>query len=99
MTSVESRTNPPEFSPALFKSEAIDSETAVFNAQLATKLGIEFGSTRLSIGGPSVGAHLAVVTLLRLREKHQLRSLSRANLVFGAYDPAMTPSAQQATDT
>jgi acetyl esterase/lipase len=59
----------------------------------------EFGSTRLSIGGPSAGAHLAVVTLLRLRDKHQLRRFSRANLVFGAYDLAMTPSAQQATDT
>jgi acetyl esterase/lipase len=59
----------------------------------------EFGSTRLLIGGPSAGAHLAVSTLLRLRDKHQLRSFSRANLVFGAYDLAMTPSAQHATDT
>jgi acetyl esterase/lipase len=59
----------------------------------------EFGSTRLLIGGPSAGAHLAVVTLLRLRDRHQLHSFSRANLVFGAYDLAMTPSAQHASDT
>jgi len=51
------------------------------------------------MGGPSAGAHLAVVTLLRLQDKHQLRSFSRANLVFGAYDLAMTPSARHATDT
>ena len=59
----------------------------------------EFGSTRLLIGGPSAGAHLAVVTLLRLRDKHQIRSFSRANLVFGVYDLALTPSARRAPDT
>jgi acetyl esterase/lipase len=58
----------------------------------------EFGSTRLLIGGPSAGAHLAVVTLLRLRDKHQVRSFSRANLVFGVYDLAMTPSARRDPD-
>jgi acetyl esterase/lipase len=58
----------------------------------------EFGSTRLLIGGPSAGAHLAVVTLLRLRDKHQLRSFSRASLAFGAYDLALTPSARRAPD-
>jgi acetyl esterase/lipase len=40
-----------------------------------------------------------VVTLLRLRDKHQVRSFCRANLVSGAYDLAMTPSAQHATNT
>src|SRR5579859_3569819 len=59
----------------------------------------EFGSTRLLIGGPSAGACLAVVTLLRLRDKHQLRSFSRANLAFGVYVIGMTPSARRATDT
>jgi len=58
----------------------------------------EFGSTHLMIGGPSAGAHLAVVTLIRLRDKHDLRSFSRANLVFGGYDLAMTPSARRAAD-
>src|SRR3984893_14654330 len=46
-----------------------------------------FGTTRLAIGGESAGAHLSVVTMLRLRDKHQLQPFSRANLVFGAYDP------------
>jgi len=59
----------------------------------------EFGSTRLSIGGESAGAHLSAVTLIRLRDKHQLRPFARANLVFGAYDLAGTPSAEAGTDT
>jgi acetyl esterase/lipase len=56
----------------------------------------EFGSNRLLIGGESAGAHLSVVTLLRLRDKHQLRPFSRANLVYGAYDLAGTPSVRSA---
>lgn len=58
----------------------------------------EFGANRLLIGGESAGAHLSVVTLLRLRDKHGVRSFSRANLVYGAYDLAMTPSARRAPD-
>ena len=53
----------------------------------------EFGSDRLLIGGESAGAHLAAVTLLRMRDKHD--AISRflgANLVFGAYDLSRTPS-------
>jgi len=56
----------------------------------------EFGSDRLLIGGESAGAHLSVVTLLRLRDKHGLRPFSRANLVYGCYDLGMTPSARSA---
>ena len=45
------------------------------------------------IGGESAGAHLAVVTLLRLRDGHGIRDAFRAaNLVFGVYDLSMTPS-------
>ena len=49
---------------------------------------------RLTIGGDSAGAHLAVVTLLRLRERRGIspRSFAAANLVFGAYDLTGTPS-------
>jgi acetyl esterase len=48
---------------------------------------------RLAIGGESAGAHLAVVTLLRLRDRHGIREAFRAaNLVFGVYDLTMTPS-------
>ena len=53
----------------------------------------ELGSDRLLIGGESAGAHLAAVTLLRMRDKHD--SVDRflgANLVFGAYDLSRTPS-------
>jgi acetyl esterase len=59
----------------------------------------EFGSARLAIGGESAGAHLSVVTMLRLRDKHHLQPFSRANLVFGAYDLAGTPSVSAGTDT
>ncbi|MEV6239393.1 alpha/beta hydrolase fold domain-containing protein [Lentzea sp. NPDC051838] len=41
----------------------------------------EFGTDRLLIGGESAGAHLCVLTLLRLPGVFQA-----ANLVFGAYD-------------
>lgn len=48
---------------------------------------------RLTIGGESAGAHLSVVTLLRLRDRHGLADAFRgANLVYGAYDLSMTPS-------
>lgn len=55
----------------------------------------EFATDRLLIGGESAGAHLAAVTLLRLRDRH--RAADRfvgANLVFGAYDLTQPPSAK-----
>jgi acetyl esterase/lipase len=53
----------------------------------------EFGTDRLLIGGESAGAHLAAVTLLRLRDKHDaVDRFLGANLVFGAYDLSQTPS-------
>jgi acetyl esterase len=53
----------------------------------------EFGTDRLLIGGESAGAHLAAVTLLRMRDKHPAAEAFRgANLVFGAYDLSRTPS-------
>ena len=55
----------------------------------------EFGTTRLLIGGESAGAHLAVVTLLRLRDRHGLAAFSGANLLCGAYDVSLTPSAKR----
>ena len=54
----------------------------------------EFGSERLLIGGESAGAHLAVVTLMRLRDRHGLTPFQAANLVYGCYDLALTPSAR-----
>jgi acetyl esterase len=53
----------------------------------------EFGSDRLIIGGESAGAHLAALTLLRMRDKHSAADhFLGANLVFGAYDLSRTPS-------
>ena len=48
---------------------------------------------RYAIGGESAGAHLAALTLLRLRDRHGISgAFSGANLVYGAYDLSMTPS-------
>lgn len=53
----------------------------------------EFGSDRLLIAGESAGAHLAAVTLLRMRDEHDAADrFLGANLVFGAYDLSRTPS-------
>ncbi|MDR3373278.1 MAG: alpha/beta hydrolase [Ancalomicrobiaceae bacterium] len=53
-----------------------------------------FGTTHLAIGGESAGAHLSVVTLLRLRDRHALTPFAGANLVAGVYDLNLTPSAR-----
>jgi len=59
----------------------------------------EFGTDRLVIGGGSAGAHLAALTLLRLRDHHDLaRRFLGANLVFGAFDLGMTPSQRVSED-
>jgi len=47
---------------------------------------------RFVVGGESAGAHLAALTMLRLRDRHGLTPFSAANLVFGAFDLSMTPS-------
>jgi acetyl esterase/lipase len=52
-----------------------------------------FGTSRLVIGGESAGAHLAVVTLLRLRDRHGVAPFSGANLFAGCFDLRLTPSA------
>lgn len=58
----------------------------------------EYGSDRLLIGGESAGANLAVVTMLRMRDKYDYRGFKAANLVFGCYDLNMTPSARNFGD-
>lgn len=52
----------------------------------------EFGADTLVIGGESAGAHLSAVSLLRMRDKHGFTGFAGANLVYGVYDLAMTPS-------
>jgi len=51
-----------------------------------------FGIERLAIGGESAGAQLALVTLLRLRDKHGLLPFRASLLTTGIYDLGMTPS-------
>lgn len=52
----------------------------------------ELGSARITIGGGSAGAHLAAVTLLRMRDRHGFTDFAGADLVFGVYDCEETPS-------
>jgi acetyl esterase/lipase len=53
----------------------------------------EYGSARLLIGGESAGAHLSACTLLRMRDRHDaVGRFAGANLVFGIFDIAGTPS-------
>ena len=60
----------------------------------------EFGTDRLLIGGESAGAHLAAVTLLRVRDKYDaIARIEGANLVYGAFDMSLTPSQRDPRDT
>ncbi|HSJ26729.1 MAG TPA: alpha/beta hydrolase [Acidimicrobiia bacterium] len=54
----------------------------------------DHGSDRITIGGESAGAHLAVVTALRLRDRHGFTGLRAANLLYGVFDLAVTPGAR-----
>lgn len=72
-----------------------DCETAAL--WLARDAAAEFGTERLLTGGGSAGAHLAVVTLLRLRDRHGFTGFAGANLIYGPYDMTMTPSQRMAS--
>lgn len=51
------------------------------------------GGAPLAIGGDSAGAHLAAVTLLRLRDRHQITgAFAAAVFQYGGFDLSMTPS-------
>ena len=66
---------------------------------LIAHAGQQFGTTRLLMGGESVGAGLSVLTLLRLRERHgAARRFCGVNLVAGGFDFSMTPSQRASTD-
>lgn len=54
----------------------------------------EFGTDCLMIGGESAGAQLAVLTLLRMRDRHGFAGFSAANLNYGQFDLGLTPSAR-----
>lgn len=59
----------------------------------------DFGGDTLTIGGESAGAHLAALTMLRLRDKHGRMPFKAANLVFGVFDLGLTPSAEAFGDS
>jgi acetyl esterase len=60
---------------------------------LLAEAGTRFGVDRLVFGGESAGAHLAVLTLLRLRDSGaDLSPVVAADLVYGCYDLGGTPS-------
>ncbi|MBW2031430.1 MAG: alpha/beta hydrolase [Deltaproteobacteria bacterium] len=73
-----------------YPAAADDCETVAL--WLAEKAKAEFGSDRVLIGGESAGANLAVVTLLRMRDRHGFKGFRGANLVYGCFDISMTPS-------
>jgi acetyl esterase len=55
----------------------------------------EFGTDRILIGGESAGAHLAAVTLVRLRDQYSFTGFAAANMVFGVFDLTGTPSVRR----
>src|SRR5579862_706090 len=59
----------------------------------------EFGTDALTVGGESAGGHLTAVTILRMRDRHGYSGFRGANIVYGAFDLAMTPSQRQFGDT
>lgn len=59
----------------------------------------EFGTDVLTVGGESAGGHLTAVTILRMRERHGYAGWRGANIVYGAFDLALTPSQRQFGDT
>ncbi len=87
--SVDYRLAPEHPFPAAF-----DDCLAVARAVIDGSLGVPTGF--LAIGGESAGAHLAVVTLMRLRDEDGARPFHAANLVAGFYDLTLTLSAARA---
>jgi len=59
----------------------------------------EFGTDVLTIGGESAGGHLSAVTILRMRDRYGYTGFRGANLVYGAFDMALSPSQRQFGNT
>ncbi|MDQ1065045.1 alpha/beta hydrolase [Streptomyces canus] len=66
---------------------------------LVEEANARFGTSRLAIGGNSAGATLALVTLLRLRDRGAVDRFTGAALRFGTYDlSAQTPAGRRIAD-
>lgn len=88
IASVEYRLAPENPWPA----PADDCETAaLWLVREAERL---FGTKKIVIGGESGGAHLSAVTMLRLRDRHQLTPFAGANLIYGCFDVSGLPSVE-----
>ena len=61
---------------------------------IAETAATRFGVTGLTIGGESAGAHLALITLLRMRDRHGYTGFLAANLLYGIFDLRLSPSAR-----
>ena len=84
--SVEYRLAPEHPYPAA----AADGEAA---AWWAVRNGMtEYGTDRVVLGGESAGAHISIVSALRLRDRRGYTGLAGLNLSQGGYDLTLTPS-------
>jgi acetyl esterase/lipase len=63
-------------------------------AWLAANAPCLWGTDRIVIGGDSAGAHLAALTLLKMRDTAKAR-FACAHFIFGFFDLALTPGARQ----
>lgn len=67
---------------------------------LAGDGGMQLGGGPLALGGRSAGAHLALLTALRLRDDAEgVAPICGMNLVYGVYDLTMTPSQRTTPDS
>lgn len=57
----------------------------------------EFGTGTMTIGGESSGANLSAATMIEVRNRTGFDEWKGANLVYGSYFPAGTPSVHQWT--
>ena len=75
-----------------YPAPADDSEAAA--RWLIENSAAQFGTDRIVLGGSSAGAHLAVTTMLRMRDHHEFTGFAGAILTYGFFDLSLTPSAR-----
>lgn len=92
VASIDYRLAPEDPFPAAV-DDCVSVARALFEGRLA-----DLPTGWLAIGGESAGAHLAVLTLIRLRDDHAAQPFKAANLTAGCYDLSLTPSVRQNGD-